>query len=134
MGLALAFASSDVDHNSFPVFASKARKRRSLVAPMNTRPPAVTVGPALPLFPTRRLPSGSASLVPSTDCHAIVPLLASTAISFDHGGRWHGNIGPGRARPSSLYPFNGALNEKNGPTPLTLARSYGCLDPRASKL
>jgi hypothetical protein len=28
----------------------------------------------------------------------------------------------------------GALKVKNGPTPLTLARSYGCFEPTASKL
>ena len=74
-----------------PVFESNARKRRSSVAPMKTSPPAVTVGPALPLPPVLRLPSGSASVVPSVVCHAISPVFALTAISRDHGGRWHGS-------------------------------------------
>jgi carboxymethylenebutenolidase len=37
--------SSLVDHNSFPVRASNARKRASSVAAMNTSPPAVAIGP-----------------------------------------------------------------------------------------
>src|SRR4030095_1234867 len=69
-----------------------ARKRRSVVAPTNTSPPAVTVGPALPLLPVSCLPSGSASVSPSGVSHAISPVLALTATSRPHGGRWHGRL------------------------------------------
>src|SRR5262245_40701712 len=134
MGFAFAVAGTIVDHSSLPVLASKALNRRSLVAPTKTSPPAVTVGPALPLPPTSCLPAGSASLVPSTDSHATIPVFALIAISFDHGGRAHGSCGPGFGLPLSSYPFIGAENVKNGPTPFTLARSYACFDPRASKL
>src|ERR1044072_6470176 len=123
MGFAFALASRVVVQTSLPVLASNARNRRSFVAPTNTRPPAVTVGPALPLLPTRRLPSGRASFTPSTDSQAIVPVLRFTATSFDHGGRCQGSCGPGRGRPLASYPWSGALNVKNGPTPFTRARS-----------
>src|SRR5512138_2807369 len=101
MGFAFAVAGTIVDHSSLPVLASNARKRRSLVAPTNTRPPAVTVGPALPLLPTSCFPAGRASFSPSTDSHAISPVFALTATSFDHGGRTHDNCGPGFGRPFS---------------------------------
>jgi hypothetical protein len=78
-----------VTQSSLPVFASKARKRPSDVAPTNTRPPAVTVGPALPPLPASCLPAGRFSFKPSTDCHTISPVLALTAYSFDHGGLTH---------------------------------------------
>src|SRR5690606_34021064 len=107
----------------WPVVASKARKRRSFVAPTNTRPPAVTVGPALPEFPTSCLPSGSSSITPSGTDHLIAPLFASTATSSPHGGLKHGACGPCGRPLSSYSPDNGALNEKNGPLPSTLAWS-----------
>src|SRR5262245_33220733 len=99
--------------------------RLSLVAPTNTRPPAVTDGPALPLPPTARRPSGRASAVPSVLCQAISPVFAFTATSLDHGGRLHGS------EPCVLpaASFSGALNEKYGPAPSTLARSYGVVAP-----
>ena len=41
----------------------------------------------------------------------------------------------GSGRPFSSYlPLSGAVKLKNGPTPFMLARSYGCLEPTASKL
>src|SRR4249919_2801678 len=120
MGFAFTVFSTLVTHSSLPVFESNARKRRSLVAPMNTRPPAVTVGPALPLPPTFCLPAGRKSLTPSVVCHAISPVLALTAIKRDHGGRWHGRI---TSRPSAFFPAD-AENVWNGPTPSIDARSY----------
>jgi len=102
IGLALPAASSFVTHSSLPVFESNARKRRSSVAPTNTSPPAVTVGPALPLPPTFCFPSGRFSLIPSVVCHAIAPVFALTATSLPHGGRWHGALGP-TPWPRSLY-------------------------------
>src|SRR5690606_18638036 len=121
-------------HSSSPVRASKALKRRSLVAPTNTRSPPVTVGPALPELPTSCLPSGSSSVSPSTDSQRISPLFVSTAMSRAHGGRWQGRVGPIGRPFSSNSPLIGALKLKNGPTPRMLARSYGCVEPTASKL
>jgi len=43
-----AGTSSFADHSSFPVFASKARKRRSM-SPQNTRSPAVTSAEPFPV-------------------------------------------------------------------------------------
>src|SRR5437016_5580818 len=125
MGFALAFRSSLTDHSSLPVFASIARKRLSLVAPMNTRPPAVTVGPALPTPPVFCLPGGSASFNPSGSSQAMFPLLALTANKRPQGGFWHGQL------PSTL-PLESlacALNPLYGPGPLIEPRSYGCGDP-----
>src|SRR6266516_901997 len=87
IGVALPTASSFVTQSSLPVFELNARKRRSSVAATNTSPPAVTVGPALPLPPTFCFPGGRLSLIPSVVCHAISPVLALTATSRDHGGR-----------------------------------------------
>src|SRR5262245_32919193 len=95
---------------------------------MNTSPPAVTVGPALPLPPTFCFPAGRFSLIPSIVCHAISPVFALTAMSRDHGGRWHGST---MSRPEASLPID-AENEWNGPTPSTDARSYGCVEPGAS--
>src|SRR5688572_2964333 len=129
MGFAPALFASVVLQSSLPVFASNARNRRSLVVPTNTTPPAVTDGPALPALPTSCLPSGNASFKPSTLSQAISPVTALTATSLPHGGRWHGALGP-TARPlASNCPLIGALKVKNGPTPLMLARSYGCFEP-----
>src|SRR5688572_25317949 len=86
IGLALALPVSAVSHNCCPVAASNARKRRSLVAPTKTSPPAVTVGPALPELPTSRLPSGSSSITPSGTDQRNAPVFASTATSSPHGG------------------------------------------------
>src|SRR4030095_7589094 len=109
MGFAFTVASSRVDHSSLPVFESKARKRRSFVAPTKISPPAVVVGPALPLPPVSCLPSGSASLRPRVLSQAISPVLAFTATSRAHGGRWHGRVASGRAGA----PLDGAVYEKN---------------------
>ena len=46
IGVACALAGTRTDHSSLPVSLSKARKRLSSVAPMNTRPPAVATDPA----------------------------------------------------------------------------------------
>src|SRR5258708_3956399 len=97
MGFALALRSSLADHSSLPVFDSIARKRLSLVAPMNTRPPAVTVGPALPTPPTFCFPGGSDSFTPIGTSHPISPVLAFTANRRPHGGFWQGQLP--RTRP-----------------------------------
>src|SRR5437870_3169031 len=52
IGVAWAFASRVATHNSLPVFASNARKRLSVVPPMNTTP-AETIEPprlGVPVF------------------------------------------------------------------------------------
>src|SRR5438132_10552337 len=80
------------DQTSFPVFESNARNRPSFVAPMNTRPPAVTVGPPAPGDPTFCLPAGSVSFTPSGTCHAMSPVTALIATSLAHGGLLHGQF------------------------------------------
>src|SRR5262252_7673726 len=125
IGFELPAPGNDATHSSLPVFESNARMRRSFVAPTMTIPPAVAIGPALPLPPVFFFPSGSVSVMPSGTCQAMSPVFALTATSRAHGGRWHGRLAITRPFSSRI----GALNVKYGPAPLTLPRSYGCLDP-----
>src|SRR5438045_9361572 len=99
MGVAVMLLSTGVDHNSFPVLESKARKRRSPVAPIKITPPAVTIGPPLPADPTFFLPSGMLSLMPRGTFHARSPVVAFTATRLAQGGLKHGRLP--RLRPFS---------------------------------
>ena len=65
--------------NSLPVFESNARKRRSFVAPINTNPPAVAIGPPRFIRPVFLLARGNSSVIPSGTCQAKSPVCASTA-------------------------------------------------------
>src|ERR1700674_3996921 len=105
MGTAVEVYGSFVTHNSFPVLESKARNLLSLVAPINTRPPAVTMGPALFADPASCLPAGNASTSPSGTCQAKSPVFALTAIRRPHGGRKQGSVAT--VRP--LASLTGAL-------------------------
>ena len=53
---------------------------------MNTRPPAVTIGPADPPRPVFCFSGGSPSVTPSVICHAKSPVFMSIAVSMPHGG------------------------------------------------
>src|ERR1700684_1253622 len=92
MGVDSAEAGSLTVHNSFPLLVSKARKRPSLVAPTNVRPPAVTIAPPSPGRPVFCLPGGKLSVTPSVVRHAILPVFTSTATNWPQGdgvqGRW----------------------------------------------
>src|SRR6516165_6418483 len=98
-----------------PDLASKARKQWSLVAPMNTSPPAVTIGPPAFREPAFRLPSGSDSTMPKGTCQAISPVFAFTATSRDHGGFWQGQL-------PTVLPALSLMATLNGGPP---ARLYG---------
>src|SRR3954471_10764395 len=89
LGVACAAAPSLTTHSSLPVFASKARKRLSSVAPTNTSPPAVAIEPPLPGRPVFCLSGGSVSVTPSGTRQANSPVLTSIAVRFPHGGCWH---------------------------------------------
>jgi hypothetical protein len=65
IGFALALRARFVTHNSLPVFELNARKGLSFVAPLNANPPAVTIGPALPLLPVFCFASGRPSVIVS---------------------------------------------------------------------
>src|ERR1700681_4597173 len=130
MGIACALISSLVTHSSFPVFESNARKRLSLVAPMNTSPPAVAIGPPMFSRPVLRLPSGNSSVTPSVTCHANSPVLAFTAISRPHGGFWHGQA----CSPEfTMLPERGLPSDhwKRDVGPRMLLRSYCTAAPGA---
>src|SRR5262249_7230976 len=76
---------------SLPVSLSKARKRLSLVAPMNTSPPAVASDPPMFGAPVGGRPrSMSLSTTPSTERQRNVPLSRSIAVRKPNGGLWHG--------------------------------------------
>src|ERR1700733_10090503 len=103
MGFAVAEYSSCVVQSSLPVFESKARKRASLVAPMNTKPPAVAIGPAkAPERPVLRFSGGRKSVTPSGTCQAISPVFAFTANNRSQGGLIHGRF-PRDLPSASLY-------------------------------
>ena len=60
---------------------------------MNTRPPAVTIGPPSSLYrPVFCLPAGRSSLTPRRVCQAMSPVLALMAISRPQGGRMQGRL------------------------------------------
>ena len=73
-------------HSSFPVSESNACRCGSMVAEVNTNPPAVTIGPPRLIdpvcFPGTNVPSGTS--------HAIFPVNRSTASVVPHGGRLQG--------------------------------------------
>src|SRR5579875_1620080 len=101
MGALCAPASSLVTHNSFPVLESNARKRLSIVAPINTRPLAVAREPPRLGAPVFCFPSGKLSTIPRGTCQAISPVLTLTAISRPQGGFWQGMLRSGfQKRPT----------------------------------
>src|SRR6266576_1992717 len=88
VGVACALASRSLTHSCSPVLASKARKRLSVVAPINTTPPAVTIDP--PRFGVPVVVFSSSTL-PSATFQTISPLFTSTAFNVPHGGFWQGH-------------------------------------------
>src|ERR1700690_4247856 len=110
MGTACALTGSLVTHNSLPVRESKARKRRSLVAAIKTKPPAVVMGPPKLSRPVLSLPSGNESVTPNGTCHAKSPVLALTAIRRPHGGFWHG-MAPSPPVRRKILPVRGLPSE-----------------------
>src|SRR5262249_32184103 len=93
--------------SSFPVFDSKARKRLSEVEPMNIRPPAVAIAPALFETPVCCLSGGRISVIPSGTSQAKSPVAAFTAIRRPHGGLKHGRLPSDRplgSRTAALKP------------------------------
>src|SRR4029077_18152682 len=105
MGVALAASTSLVTHSSLPVFASSARKRASMLAPMKSSPPAVAMGPprgsGVPVFGTPR--ASSSSNDPNGMRQATSPEFTLTAISSAHGGAWQGHFfAPSQNRPLEL--------------------------------
>src|SRR5262245_56341367 len=127
MGTEIALLSIFVTHSSLPFFASKARKRLSFVAPMNTRPPAVAIDPPMLMRPVFFFPSGRSSVTPNVTCHTTSPVFELIALSCPHGGFWHGQL----CSPSSC-PCALTLRSQNFDAtglPQTLARSYGTREP-----
>src|SRR6266516_3741394 len=91
MGVAWSLVGRRTVHNSFPVSLSKARKRLSSVAPINIRPPAVTMEPPIFDVPVGgTFFSSRASTTPRTLRHRNSPVLRSIAVRCPHGGFWHG--------------------------------------------
>src|ERR1043165_3565866 len=84
---------TSVTHSSAPVFESKARNFPSMVAPTNTRPPAVAMDPPLvvgvPVFGTPSLSSSANE--PRGTRHAMSPVFTFTATISPQGGWLHGH-------------------------------------------
>src|ERR1700751_2011955 len=115
MGAVCAPASNLVTHNSFPVFESNARKRLSIVAPINTNPLAVAREPPRFGAPVFRCPSGKISIIPRGTCQAMSPLLTFTAVNLPHGGFWQGKLVAGFQNPPTGP--RGLVLEKGGLEP-----------------
>src|SRR5262245_30271745 len=132
IGTACAESGSSVTQSSAPVRESNARKRPSLVAPTNTSPAAVTIGPPTLSRPVPRLLSGSSSVIPSGTRQTISPFAASTATSSPHGGFWHGHASepPPRSFPDESAAVSCDQNRASGP-PTALVRRYGMRSTRA---
>src|SRR3954471_24652073 len=91
-GVISASSSSVALQSSLPVFASNARKPKSVVAPMNTRPLAVAIGPpSLTAVPVPVMPLAVRSLYsPSGVRQAMSPVAMLTATISDQGGALQG--------------------------------------------
>src|SRR5436190_529459 len=116
MGVALAASTSLVTHSSFPVFASIARKRASIAAPIKMRPPAVAIGPprgsGVPVFGTFR--ASNSSKDPSGLRQAISPVFTLTATISLHGGAWQGHfLAASQNRPPELLGALSAATREN---------------------
>src|SRR6266436_1799071 len=109
MGVACALASKSPTQSCSPVRVSNARKRLSIVAPINTTPPSVTIEPPRLGVP---LMVFSSSTTPSGTFQTISPLFTSTALRVPQGGFWHGHwrSSQKRAYSPSLEP----LRYRNG--------------------
>src|SRR5438445_12180688 len=110
MGVALAASTNLVTQSSLPVFASIARKRASIEAPMNSSPPAVAIGPprgsGVPVLGTPR--ASSSSKDPNGMRHTTSAEFTLTAMSSAQGGDWQGHfLAPSQNRPAE---FVGALS------------------------
>src|SRR5947207_3164024 len=91
IGVACALAGSLVVQISLPVSLSNARKRLSLVAPINTSPPAVTSDPPIFDVPVGGTPLAiKSSTTPSTERQRNSPLSKLIAVRKPHGGFWQG--------------------------------------------
>ena len=87
IGVACALASRVVSQSSPPVSASNARKRPSIVPPMNTRPEAVAIVPPMFGVPVLSKPRAfKSSNTPSGTRHRTAARLTSTARSSPNGG------------------------------------------------
>ncbi len=89
MGVAVMLLSTFVDPVC-PCGNQKPGSGYQLVAPMNTSPGAVAIGPPLPAVPTLFFPSGMLVLMPSGTFHAISPVFAFTATRLNQTAQKHG--------------------------------------------
>src|ERR1700683_4402767 len=96
MGPALADAVMGLSHNNLPVLESNARNVRSVLAPMNMRPLAVTSEGPIEGTPMvngslEAIDNGPLSLpLPSGLDQSTFLVRRSIALNLDHGGCWQG--------------------------------------------
>src|SRR5262249_50320957 len=118
IGTECAHAGSSVSHSCLPVFDSNARKRQSIVAPMKSTPPAVTMLPPMLSVPVWPNPFAfSDSTTPSGTFHAISPRLTSTATSSPNGGAEHGILVSGFQNRPTAPPQGLRRTHVDGPPP-----------------
>src|SRR5580693_10191036 len=86
IGVAKAPVGNRYSHTTLPVFLSKARILLSLVAAMNSRPPAVTRGPPYDSVPVTGTPfAARAGYSPSGTRQRYSPVFRSMALSVPQG-------------------------------------------------
>src|SRR2546421_5957098 len=110
-GVACALASRSPAHSCSPVRESNARKRLSIVAPINTTPPSVTIVPPRLGVPVAAF---SSSTTPSGTFQTISPVFAFTALSVPHGGFWHGHWWA--SQKPAYFPSFEPLRYRTGPS------------------
>src|SRR5665213_1605953 len=120
---------SCVSHSCFPVFESNARKRLSLVAPMNSSPPAVAIEPPMLRRQVFCFPAGSSSVTPKGIFHTTSPVFPLMAINWPHGGFWHGHALAPEFKMLPDRPPSDHWKRDVGPT--MLLRSYFTAAPSA---
>src|SRR5207249_10688989 len=131
IGTACAHAGSSVSHSCLPLFDSNARNRQSIVAPMKSTPPAVTMLPPMLGVPVLSKPFAfSDSKNPIGTFHAISPRLTSTATSSPNGGAEHGILVSGFQKRPTAPPHGLRRTHVVGPPPRAVPCTIFATCPR----
>src|SRR5262245_8174453 len=119
IGTACALASSSTSQSCWPDRESNARNLRSVLAPTNTRPLAVIIGPPMFNAPVWPKPLAfNSSTNPSGTFHAMSPEFTSTATSSPNGGAEHGILFSGFQNLPTEPPHGVLLAHVIGPSAL----------------
>ena len=137
IGVAWPLAGNLADHNSAPVFASKARNRRSFAAPMKTRPLAVEMLPpeiSRACLQAKVAQFGERLFSPSGTVQAISPLIDVDGNQCTVWRRVTGHVGPrpeaGTRSPRRRAPPGRPTTTTAAPPRGTLTARGGTVAPR----